>query len=138
MSSPAAAAGVSVGNVSKVKNLVSAAIPDVLEALRDGEVSIHRAASWMRSPERQFDELRLYRDRNGIRRVINSLQAKHHLPQSERGKGLDLARIARALIAMDPKGGCSVIVAEVRHPGQALLLSSGLLKALESQGDLPR
>jgi hypothetical protein len=76
--------------------------------------------------------------RNGIRRVINSLQSKHHLPQTESGKGFDLTRIASALIAMDLKGGCSVIVGEVRHPGQALLLSSGLLKALERQGELPR
>jgi hypothetical protein len=42
----AAAAGVSVGNVSKVKHLKLAARPELEEALRHGEVSIHRAWIW--------------------------------------------------------------------------------------------
>jgi hypothetical protein len=39
----AAAAGVSVGNVSKVKQLEAAAHSELLQALHSGEVSIHRA-----------------------------------------------------------------------------------------------
>jgi hypothetical protein len=50
----AAVAGVSVGNVSKVKHLKLSAHTELLEALRTGEISIHRAWFWSReSPEMQ-------------------------------------------------------------------------------------
>jgi hypothetical protein len=39
----AAAAGVSVGNVSKVKQLIMTAQPELVQALRSREVSIRRA-----------------------------------------------------------------------------------------------
>lgn len=35
-----------VGNVSKVKQLVGIGYPELLEALRGNEVSIHRARKW--------------------------------------------------------------------------------------------
>jgi hypothetical protein len=48
----AAAAGVSVGNVTKVKQLKVAATAEVLQALRSREISIHRAWGWSKaSPE---------------------------------------------------------------------------------------
>jgi hypothetical protein len=40
------------------------------------------------------------------------------------------------MLAMAPDRLPSVLVSEVQVPGQVLLLSSALLKALESQGEL--
>ena len=52
----AAAAGVSVGNVTKVKQLVGVGHPELLEALRGSEVSIHRAWKWSTgSPDQQIE-----------------------------------------------------------------------------------
>jgi len=48
----AAAAGAAAGNVSKVKHLLSVAKPAILQALREGEVSIHRASLWLQTPRR--------------------------------------------------------------------------------------
>jgi hypothetical protein len=56
----AEAADVSVGNISKVKQLLRTAIPDVLQELRKGQISIHRA--WLLSkepPSNQREELAL-------------------------------------------------------------------------------
>jgi hypothetical protein len=132
----AAAADVSEGNVSKVKSLISAAHPDVLEALREGEVSINLASSWLCVPEKQIDELRLHRNRRGIKRTINSLQSQHRLPRTTSDGRFDISRISRAMLAMAPDQRPSVLVGELQVPGQVLLLSSALLKALESQGEL--
>ena len=39
-------AGVSVGNITKVKQVLAAAPPNIISALRGRELSIHRAWSW--------------------------------------------------------------------------------------------
>jgi hypothetical protein len=54
----AAAAGVSVGNVTKVKQLEGIGHPELSEALRCSEVSIHRAWKWStESPDRGTEDL---------------------------------------------------------------------------------
>lgn len=132
----AAAAGVSVGNISKVKGLISNAIPDVLEALRDGEVSIHRASSWLSNLEIQLDELRWFRDRRGLQRTISTLQSRHRTARPVAEHGLNVLRIANAMLAMVAAEETPVLVREVQIPGKALLLSSELVRALEVQGEL--
>jgi len=130
----ASAAGVSTGNVSKVKQLASTAHPDVLEALRSGEVSIHQASVWLRKPERQLEAFRTFRDLRGINGTIQSLLRGH---RNSPGDGqLDLQRIAAALATFHPEDSCSVLVAEIKVPGEVLLLSSALRHALTSRGEL--
>ena len=43
----ARAAGVSAGNVSKVKRIVQSGIPEIREALLTGEIRINRATIWV-------------------------------------------------------------------------------------------
>ena len=74
----ALAAGVSVGNVTKVKQLTTTACAEVQDALRNGEVSIHRAWLWREmSPENQRRELMLYRSQTGVKKAIRQLMTKH-------------------------------------------------------------
>jgi ParB-like chromosome segregation protein Spo0J len=128
-------AKVSTGNISKVRQLLSSAHPDVLAALRIGEVSIHRASLWLRPPERQIDYLRQHRNLRGITRTVNSLIQAHHRPVRD-NKPFDLQRIATALAALDSAQRDSVLVAEVKVEGEVLLLSPGLRQSLEKQGEL--
>lgn len=74
----ARAAGVSAGNVSKVKQIQQSAIPQIREALLAGEIQINRAATWSRSA-RSTQECRLsdFRSERGIRRTITVLLRKH-------------------------------------------------------------
>ena len=72
------AAGVSAGNVSKVKQIQQSAIPQIREALLAGEIQINRAAIWSRSaPSTQERRLSDYRSERGIRRTIAVLLRKH-------------------------------------------------------------
>jgi hypothetical protein len=132
----AAAAGASAGNVSKVRQLEMHAHPALLQALREGEVSIHRASLWLRTPAKQLDQLRLHQNRRGITRTINTLLRAHRPPHSAREVQLDIQRIGSALAAMAPERRASVLVGTVQAPGKAMLLTSDLLQALESQGEL--
>jgi len=132
----AVAAGVSTGNVSKVKQLVMHAPPALLQALREGEVSIHRASVWLQTPEKQLDKLRLHRNLRGITRKIDSFLHVHRQSDSARDGDHDIQRIESALVAMDPERKASVLVSAIQVPGEVLLLSTGLLQGLESQGEL--
>ena len=74
----AAAAGVSVGNVTKVKRLILDPHPDMLEALRSGEIRIHKAWQWSKeSPSEQLKALKQYRIERGVKSTIRSLISKH-------------------------------------------------------------
>src|SRR5271165_1212650 len=98
----AAAAGVSVGNVSKVKRLTLTAHSQLLQALRSGEISIHRASLWCReSPERQREELRFYQSERGIKRTICTLVSRH---RRKSPPALPVGQIAQ-LCALEPKLG---------------------------------
>ncbi len=130
----AAAAGVSTGNVSKVKQLTSAAHPQVLEALRAGEVSIHMAWVWLQKPDKQLDALGMYRNRRTIKNTVNALLRAHHdVGPSEQ---LDAPHVAAALSRLGSKQIDSILVAEVRVPGVVLLVSTELRQALTSQSEL--
>jgi hypothetical protein len=133
----AAAAGVSAGNVSKVKQLEMHAHPDLLEALREGEVSIYRASVWLHTAgKQQLDQLALHRNLRGITRRIDSLLYVHRPPHST-DEDLDIHRIGRALAAMGSQRKTSVVVSAIQLPGDVLLLSTRLLQVLEGQGELP-
>jgi hypothetical protein len=129
-------AGVSVGNVSKVKKLILACCTELLEALREGEVSIHRASQWIDRGQKPEDLLRLHRNRRGLRRDIRELIARHQSSSAPLGERLDVERIAKAIADMTPEQKKRVAIGELAHPGYALLVSSALLTALEKQEEL--
>jgi hypothetical protein len=119
--------------VSKVKKLISASCPELLEALRDAEVSINRAAQWIDSGKDPRDLLRLHRSGRGIRREIRQLVARHQSSTALIGERLDVERIAKAIADMEPHQRKRVAVGELADPGLALVVSSALLRALENQ-----
>jgi hypothetical protein len=131
----AKAAGVSVGNVSKAKKLISASCSELLEALREGEVSIHRASQWIECGRKPEDSLRLHRSRRGIRRDVRQLIAQHRSSPTPPREHLDLERIAKAIVGMTPDKRKRIAIGKFPHPGLALVVSSDLLTVLESQGE---
>ncbi len=128
-------AGVSEGTLAKVRRLLQAGCPELLEALGEGEVSIHRADVWLRNPEKQLDQLTLYRSLRGITSTIDSLLHRHRTAHTAEKGQLDIQRIERALAAMDTQRKASVLVGTVQISGEVILLSNALLQALESQGE---
>jgi hypothetical protein len=130
----AAVAGVSTGNVSKAKQLLLHAHPELLRALHEGEVSIHRAWIWLQKPAQQLAQLELHQNMGGITRKINSLLQAHRHPASD--EPLDVECILAAIAALDSERKTSIPVVEIGMPGEFMLISTGLRRALTSQGEL--
>ena len=129
----ALAAGVSVGNVCKVKQLTMTAQPELLQALRNGEISIHRAWVWSKeSPEEQRAALWLRQGKTVVQRTIRTLISRHRPKNSP--IVLDLGDIIRRLseLRLGP-----ISVAEIKVPGRTVFMTEELLRALGPQEELP-
>ena len=85
----ARAAGVSAGNVSKVKKILQSAIPELQSALCAGEVKINRGAVWAKySASTQLQHLTSHRTERGVRRTINILLRRHEVRHPHICEGL--------------------------------------------------
>ena len=133
----AAAAGVSVGNVTKVKQVVTTAPAELQDALRNGEVSIHRAWLWRAmSSENQRRALMLYRGERGVKRTIRHLISKHMSNNAVSTESVGFAGFARRLSHLQSPQHASVVVAAVDVPGKALFVTEELLRLLPAQEEL--
>jgi hypothetical protein len=114
----AVAAGVSVGNVTKVKQLQLAATAELLQALRSKEISIHRAWGWSKLPsERQREELTFYQSQRGVKKTIRLMVSRHRSKSSQVAPGL--SNFASQLFAFQPRPGAAITGAR-EGPSQAL------------------
>jgi len=125
----AAAAGVSVGNVTKVKQLTMNPAPELLQALLSGEISIHRAWKWStESRRKQTEALRSYRGQKGVNKTIRDLISRHKsgsLPSVP-----DPASVLRRLWALDPSELHSVNFSVIKTAGKAIYVTEELLQSL--------
>jgi hypothetical protein len=131
----AEAAHLSVGTISKVNQLLLAAIPELLQALRNGEVRIDRAYKWSkRSAEEQREALWRYQSERSIRKTIRNLlspcRSKSALNPPE---VLDLTQLLSAL--RSGKLGCTRVVT-INIPGKAIFVTEELSRTLGSQEEL--
>ena len=128
-------AAVCEGNITKVKQLMRNAHPEILEALRSGEIRIHRG--WKlceQSPEKQMQALMLYRSKRGIGKTIRNLIAR--LKPRPRPSKSDLARLTRLLSALNSGELGSINVLVVKVTGKAVYLTEELVAALDAQEEL--
>ncbi len=128
----ARAAGVGAGNVTKVKQLLETATTEVRDALRQGEVKIHRAWKWRSlPPNRQNKELNKYRNgkdnKHAIRQTIRHLLRKHRARQAN---VLSLEQFAARLAgpARGALANATLLVAEL--PGLAIVVTRELYDQL--------
>lgn len=127
----ATAAGVSTGNVAKVKQLLLSAHADVLEALRADEISIHRAWLWCKeSPEQQREALT---QRTGIACVKKAI--RHLISRQSRNyqkPALDFQSLARCLKAVNLGPTDAITVTVIDTPGKAIFLTQELFHVLST------
>jgi hypothetical protein len=134
----AAVAGVSLGNVTKVKQVMTTACTELQDALRNGEVSIHRAWLWREmSSENQRRALMLYRGEKGVKKTIRRLISKHMSNNPVSPESLGLAGLARRLLQLQGPHLSSVAVAAVDVPGKAVFVTEELLQLVPAQEELP-
>ena len=125
----AAKAGVSVGNVSKVKQLLMTAQSELLLALSSGEISIHRAWLWRKlSAEQQREGLRQYRITKLIRHTNRNLISRHRTEPSQ--VATDLASLITYLSGLEDTNAepVSVVVMKGRGLGRTVVVTEQLLR----------
>jgi hypothetical protein len=133
----AVAAGACVGNVTKVKQLLATACGDLQDALRNGELRIHRAWLWRdMSAENQRRALMAYRSDKGVKKTIRRLVSKHKPKDPVLVEGLELAGLARRLSRLQSPQLDSVTVAVINVPGEAVFVTAELLQLLPAQEEL--
>jgi hypothetical protein len=127
-------AGVSTGNVTKVKQLMKIWTSKLHQALLANQISIHKAWQWRQlSPDGQLRELELYLSQKGSNRVIRQLIRRHvakrtPLPPNQPNLG-DLLK-CRPLYETGELASISVVVIDVQD--NIAFLSKGALRILGS------
>jgi hypothetical protein len=130
----ARAAGVSTGNVTKVKQIMKTQNSKLEEALRAGQIRIHKAWQWRQlSPEGQLKELELYLSQKGTNKVIRRLIKRHvakclPIPPNQPSWG-DLLK-CRPLHETGELASIRVVVIDV--PDNIAFLTKGALRILGS------
>ena len=128
-------AGVSAGNVTKVKQLTATAHSDIIKALRERELSIHRAWLWSKlSPEEQREKLWLNQSKRGIGKTIRHLLS-HYLPKNS-PPALNVGDLIKLVSALQSGKLASVRVVSINVPGKAIFVTEELFRTLEAQQEL--
>ena len=138
----AGVAQVSVGNVHKVKYILTHACLPLKEAARANEVSIHLADKWSHECESsQREHLRIMRIERGLRRTARRVVAAE-LVRAESTRNEQVVRLSDfvalvnqlTMIAPDHSKECgSIEVHLVDGPGRAVFITGELLHALKPQ-----
>jgi len=130
----AAVAGVSTGNVTKVRQLRKTAHPKVEQIVRAGENSVHKGWQWSRlSPQEQIRELEDYQNRKGTSQTSRRLFQKHVarlsptqlIPPS-------LGDLLKPLVPDRSARLDSIVVAEVDTSGSIAYFTKSALRTLKS------
>ena len=127
----AGVAGVSTGNVTKVKQILDSVMPDVRQRLLRGEVSIHRAWQWRTlSVTGQRDALWEHLHHGAIKKTIARLVKAHadgHMPV----QAVDVA--ATVLHGLAMYGPADLKVAVVDVPGRAVVVTRACYDELQEK-----
>jgi hypothetical protein len=125
-------AGVSVGNVTKVKQLTTNPHSDIIKALREKELSIHRAWLWSKlPPEEQQEQLWLHQSKKGIRKTIRHLLSPH-LPKTA-PRALSVSDLIKLVSALQSGSLDSIKVVPINIPGKIVLVTEELFRSLDAQ-----
>ena len=128
-------AGVSVGNVTKVKQLTTTAHSDIIKALREKELSIHRASLWCKlSPVKQREKLWLHQSERGVRRTIRRLLSAHI--RKSPSPVIESSELTTLVSALHLGKLGSVRVVSINVPGKAIFVTEELFRTLKAQEEL--
>ena len=122
-------AGVSSGNVRKVKNILAHACPSLLQAVRTREVSINRADKWSHEPHAQQEGyLRLVRIEQGLKRTARNYVAKLVAQQSPSPRDRQVIRLSDLVGGLNDAASIQVEILDV--PGTTIFVTKELVDSL--------
>lgn len=121
-------AGVSAGNVTKVKQVLAKGRAEIIDALRAKEISIHQGHGWSKEPpERQIELLRELHDVRDIRQHISKLLSKH---STRKPLGVSSPSEFAQLLHSDPDKLEDVEVEVIKGKGKRIFVTEGLMDSL--------
>ena len=124
-------AGVSTGNVTKVKQLLDSVIPELRERLLRSEVSIHRAWQWRTlDPKGQRDALWTHLHQGGIKQTVGRLVRAHADAGAPARPGNVAIIVLGGLPMYDP---ADITVAVVDVPGRAVVVTRACYEELQEK-----
>jgi hypothetical protein len=130
----AAAAGVSTGNIRKVKQLIESAHPMIKQALKADEISIHRAWQWRALPaQQQLETFEEFRSRKGTNQTSRRLIQKHVARLSP--PQLIPPTLGDLLKTFTSEGAAildSIFISEINVPGSNAYFTKSALRNLRS------
>jgi hypothetical protein len=128
-------AGVGVGNVTKVKQLLPLACRDLLDALSSNEIRIHRAWLWRKKiHEEQRVLLATYLADKSLRKTVAKLLARKLLDNSCK---VDPIRLVSKLLDFAESNLATFHVTVLKMDGIHVLVTEELVRTLERQAHLP-
>ena len=129
----AAAAGVSPGNIRKVKQLIESAHPMIKQALKADEISIHLAWQWRTLPaQQQLEKFEEYRSRKGTNQTSRRLIQKHVARMSP--PQLIPPTLGDLLKTFTSEGTAildSIVISEIDAPGSIAYFTKSALQNLK-------
>jgi hypothetical protein len=118
--------------VTKVKQLTTNPHSDIIKALREKDLSIHRGWSWSKlSPEEQQEQLWLHQSKKGIRKTIRHLLSPHLAKTAP--PAFNVTDLIKLVSALQSGSLGSVKVVPINIPGKMLLVSEELFRTLDAQ-----
>ena len=129
----ARAAGVGARNVSNVRTILQTAHPRLIEALRDGTLTINRAILFCKVPRAdQLEQFIRYSEERATNKVIRRSIAQ---PKEEKTRP-DVVTVLDALQHQEARQPGSVAVRVSRHKRTVVLIGQDLFSGLGSQKEL--
>jgi hypothetical protein len=130
----AAIACVSSGNVTKAKQVLKSADPVIQEAVKAGEISLHKAWQWSGlSPQGQTKHLEELRSRKGTTQTSRRLIQKHVARMSPtRLLPTTLSDVLKPFIPDGLAKLSSIVVSEIDARGQIAYLTKEALQTLRT------
>jgi hypothetical protein len=138
-------AGVSLGNVHKVKNILANACSSLLEAARTEELSINLADKWSHESKTiQQEQLKTLRIENGIRkkarRLVVAALVKNPVTEAARRlvKLSDIVRRLNELTDSAPERSAefgSIEIGLVNGPDRAIFMTEELVEAIQPHNE---
>jgi hypothetical protein len=124
------AAGVGARNVAKVRTILQSAHPMLIEALRDGTLSINRAFTWCGLRRlQQLEQLTRYRMEISTNKVIRQAVSR----PKENKTCLDPVTVLQTLQMQEERQPGSVVVRAGRLPHTVILMGRDLISDSRSQ-----
>ena len=129
----ARAAGVGARNVSNVRTILQTAHPRLIEALRDGTLTINRAIQFCKLPRaEQLEQFIRYSEERATNKVIRRSIAR---PKEEKTSP-HVVTVLNALQQEEARQPGSVVVQTGRHQHTVILVGRDLLPEPHSQKEL--